>query len=188
MRRFSTAVGPGEQIQDLTPDRVYFRRPGLEWYGVCRKGSVPVLPRAAVVLTALSLLAPAFAAAGDEDDAKKGKKPGLLLRASPRYAFSPVNVFFTAELKGGDDVEEMYCPEVEWEWDDGGKSVQEADCEPFGEGSKIERRFTANHTFQRAGLYRVRVTLRKTGRNITSQTVQVTVRAGLGDSSPDPGM
>jgi hypothetical protein len=29
--------------------------------------------------------------------------------------------------------------------------------------------------------------LRKSGKNITSQTVQVTVRAGLGDISPEPG-
>ena len=26
---------------------------------------------------------------------------------------------------GGDDVEEFHCPEIEWDWDDGGKSVAE---------------------------------------------------------------
>ena len=81
----------------------------------------------------------------------------------------------------------MYCPEVEWEWGDGGKSLHEADCDPWSPASKIERRFTAHHVFQFAGLYRTKVTLRKSGKNIMSQTVQVTVRAGLGDLSPEPG-
>jgi hypothetical protein len=146
--------------------------------------SVPVLSRAVAVVAALSLLAPGLAPA--QEKPKKGKKPGLDLRANPRYAFSPVNVFFVAELKGGDDMEAFYCPEVEWEWGDGGKSVHESDCEPWAEGTTIQRRFTANHTFQFAGLYRTRVTLRRSGKAIVSQSVQVTVRAGLGDTSPDP--
>ena len=133
---------------------------------------------------------PSLADDHKNDDAKKGgggKRPGMELRSSPRFAFSPANVLFTAELKGGDDVEELYCPEVEWEWGDGGKSVKEADCDPWTEGAKIERRFTANHTFQFAGVYRVKATLRKTGKQLLSQTMTLTIRAGLGDQSPDPG-
>ena len=146
-----------------------------------------MLSRAAVVVAVASLLAPALAPAAEDEKPKKGKRPGLELRATPRFSFSPAEIFFTAELKGGDDVEEVYCPEVEWEWGDGGKSVQEADCDPWTPTTKIERRFTAHHVFRFAGLYRTKVTLRKTGRDITSQTVQVTVRAGLGDLSPEPG-
>jgi plastocyanin len=142
----------------------------------------------AAVAVALSLLASGAAPAGaEEEKAKKGKKPALDLRATPRYAFSPANVLFTAELKGGDEVEELYCPEVEWEWGDGGKSVQESDCDPWTEATPIQRRFTSNHTFQFAGLYRVKVTLRKSGKNMMSQTLTMTIRAGLGDISPDPG-
>jgi plastocyanin len=139
------------------------------------------MPRVLAVL--ILTVIPAFSA----EDAKKGKKPGLDLRATPRMAFSPAEVLFTAELKGGDDVEELYCPEVEWEWGDGGKSVTEADCDPWTEGAAIERRFTANHVFQRAGMYKVKVTLRKTGRDMMTQTLMLTIRAGLGDTSPDPG-
>jgi hypothetical protein len=150
-----------------------------------------VLSRAAAVLVALALAFAGPAVAQDDakpDAKKKGKKPGLELRASPRFGFSPMQVMFTAELKGGDDVEEYYCPEVEWEWGDGGKSVQEADCDPWVDGTtKLERRFTGNHLFQFAGIYPVKVTLRKSGRNIASQTFSLTVRAGLGDVSPDPG-
>jgi plastocyanin len=140
---------------------------------------------------AIAVLLVGAAGSGHADDKKvddkKGKKPGMELRSSPRFAFSPANILFTAELKGGDDVEELYCPEVEWEWGDGGKSVKEADCDPWTDGAKIERRFTANHTFQFAGVYRVKATLRKTGKNILSQTLTLTIRAGLGDTSPDPG-
>ena len=146
-----------------------------------------MLSKAAVVAAALSLLASGPPPAGAEEKAKKGKKPALELRATPRYAFSPANILFTAELKGGADVEEVYCPEVEWEWDDGGKSVQESDCDPWTETTKIQRRFTSNHTFQFAGLYRVKITLRKSGKNIMTQTFTLTIRAGLGDISPDPG-
>ena len=146
-----------------------------------------MLPRAAAVLAVLALLVPAPVPAAQDEKPKKGKKPALELRASPRFAFSPASILFTAELKGGDDVEELYCPEVEWEWGDGGKSVTEADCDPWTETTKIDRRFTASHTFQFAGLYRVKVTLRKSGKNIMSQTYSLTIRAGLGDQSPDPG-
>lgn len=146
-----------------------------------------MLKRIAVALAALCLAAPSLALAAQEEKAKKGKRPGLELRYSPRFSFSPARIMITAELKGGDDVEELYCPEVEWEFGDGDRSVQEEDCDPWTADTTIERRFTAHHTFQYAGLYTVRVTLRKSGKSITTQTVQITVRAGLGDTSPEPG-
>ncbi len=146
-----------------------------------------MLCKAAVLLTAASLAVPALAGVDEKDKDRKLKRPGLDLRATPRYAFSPAHIMFTAELKGGDDVEELYCPEVEWEWGDGGRSVEEGDCEPWTAGAKIERRFTGNHDYPMAGIYPVRVTLRKSGKSIMTQTMSVTIRAGLGDPSPDPG-
>jgi hypothetical protein len=134
--------------------------------------------RAAAACLLSAALGPAFA-----DD--KPKKPRLDLRVTPRMAFSPVTVLVVAELQGGDDVEEFYCPEIEWEWDDGGKSVNEGDCPPFEAGTKIERRFTAEHDFRRAGVYNVKVTLRRAGRSIAANSVRVTVRPGLGDRSMD---
>jgi PKD repeat protein len=134
------------------------------------------------VAAALALAA-GLAAAADA----KPKKPKLDLRATPRMAFSPVNVFFTAELSGGDDVEEYYCPELEWEWDDGGKSTQESDCPPFEAGkTKIERRYTADHEYRRAGVYNVKLTMRRADRSLAAASVRVTVRPGLGDRTLDP--
>jgi len=130
---------------------------------------------------AVPLLLGLAAVVGAEGQSKPLKKPQLELRAAPRFAFSPVNVLFTAELTGGDDIEEYYCPELEWEWDDGGKSVVQGDCPPFQPGTAIERRFTAAHEYRTAGTYGAKVTLKRAGRKLLTQTVRVTVRPGLGD-------
>jgi hypothetical protein len=146
-----------------------------------------VVCKAAACIAALCLAVPALAADDEKSKDRKLKRPGLELRATPRFSFSPARIMLTAELKGGDDVEEFYCPEVEWEWGDGGRSVEESDCDPWATGAKLERRFTANHLYPQAGIYMVRVTMRKAGKSIAAQTLNVTVRAGLGDLSPDPG-
>jgi PKD repeat protein len=114
---------------------------------------------------------------------EKVKKPRLDLRASPRVAFSPVNVLLTAELRGGDPAEEYYCPEVEWDWDDGGKSARESDCPPLEANGSFERRFTAEHAYRQAGNYTVKVTMRHANKPLAVATATVTVRAGLGDMS-----
>ena len=133
-------------------------------------------------LAVLSLLLAASAAGLVSADGVKVKKPRLDLRATPRMAFSPVRVLLVAELTGGGDVEEYHCPEIEWDWDDGGKSVHEADCKPFEAGvTRIERRFSADHQYNKAGVYNVRVTMRRTNRPLGTASVRVTVRPGLGD-------
>lgn len=136
--------------------------------------------RMAIVAVA-AILAIAVGTGSSAED--KGKKPRLDLRAIPRMAFSPVNIFLTAELLGGDDVEDYYCPELEWEWGDGGKSVHEADCPAYEAGAKIERRFTAEHEFRRAGIFNVKVTLRRANRTVAANTVKITIRPGIGDRS-----
>jgi hypothetical protein len=121
-------------------------------------------------------------ASDTKTDASKPKKPTLNLRVTPRMAFSPVTVYLIAELAGGDDVEAYYCPEVEWSWGDGGKSVQEADCPPYQDGvSKIDRRFTAEHDYQHAGTYIIAVTLRRVNKSLARADVRITIRPGIGD-------
>lgn len=117
------------------------------------------------------------AAAGDQG---RTRKPRLELRATPRMAFSPVMVLATAELRGGDAAEEFYCPALEWEWDDGAKSSQEADCPPFGPGVEMDRRFTAEHAYRTPGVYTVTVRLKRSDRSIAAATTTVHVRGGLG--------
>jgi hypothetical protein len=138
------------------------------------------MPRAVLALLAAWVVAvPGLA--GDDDKKEKGKRPEFHLRATPRFSFSPATILFTAELKGGDDVEDFYCPEVEGEWGDGGKSGSEGDCDPWEPGTKITRRYTGRHEFRYAGRYRVRVTLSRAGKDIVAQNITIQVRPGLGD-------
>jgi hypothetical protein len=122
------------------------------------------------------------ATAGDQG---RARKPRLELRATPRMAFSPVMVFATAELRGGDTAEEFYCPALEWEWDDGGKSSQEADCPPFEPGVEMERRFSAEHAYRTPGVYTVTVRLKRSDRSIAAATTTVHVRGGLGQADSE---
>jgi hypothetical protein len=149
-----------------------------------RKTEKDDMKRAVALAAALLVSAAGLGGAADsKGEPAKGKKPKLDLRANPRMAFSPVNVFFTAEFTGGDDLEDYHCPEIEWDWDDEGKSVQESDCEPWTEGTKIERRFSNDHDYRKAGTYNVKATFRRSGRTLAQATVRVTVRAGLGDNT-----
>jgi hypothetical protein len=125
----------------------------------------------------------ATATSGLAADKPAPKKPRLDLRASPRMAFSPVNILLTAELQGGDDIEAFHCPEVEWDWDDGGRSVHQQDCAPLETGAPLERRFTANHAYRQAGTYNVKITMRHATRALAVASAVVTVRPGLGDMS-----
>lgn len=125
----------------------------------------------------------ATATSGLAADQTRPKKPRLDLRASPRMAFSPVNILLTAELQGGDDAEDFHCPEVEWDWDDGGRSVRQEDCAPLETGAPLARRFTANHAYRSAGTYNVKVTMRRADRSLAVASATVTVRPGLGDMS-----
>src|SRR5687768_14817644 len=125
-------------------------------------------------LAVASVVFAALAAQPLSQAAPKPKKPRLDVRATPRMSFSPAHILLTAELTGGDDVEEYHCPEIEWDWDDGGKSVNEPDCKPFEPGvTKIERRFTAEHDYRTAGVYSVKVTMRREEKPIAVSTVRV---------------
>jgi hypothetical protein len=81
-----------------------------------------------------------------------------------------------AELVGGDEHEDYYCPALEWDWGDGNRSAQESDCEPFGPNATLERRFSARHSYHVAGNYNVRLTLRRADRTVAVATVPVLVR------------
>jgi hypothetical protein len=139
----------------------------------------------AMILVGLALAS----ATGEKAKEPKAKKPSLELKHRPLFPQSPAEMTFTAELKGGDDTEDFYCPRVEWEWGDdprmgggeGTKSVEESDCEPWAPGMTIERRFEKEHRFSVWGNYRVQVTLRKGSRVIARQSVTVNVKAGPGD-------
>jgi hypothetical protein len=115
------------------------------------------------------------------------KKPSLSLKASPSVSFAPARIVVVAELKGGaDDLEEFYCPSVEWEWGDLTTSTVEADCEPYSPGkSTIKRRYTVEHRYKNSGAFKIILRLKKSDKVIASANAQVQVRAGLGDPPAD---
>ena len=110
------------------------------------------------------------------------KKPSLSLKASPAVSFAPARVVVVAEVKGGaDDLEEFYCPTVEWEWGDETTSTAEADCDPYAAGkSAIKRRYTIEHRFKNPGGFKIVMRLKKGTRIIATANTLVQVRAGLG--------
>ena len=116
-----------------------------------------------------------FAGLAVAGDGGKPKKPQLDLRASPRVAFSPVEILITGQLKGGDDLEEFYCPGLEWDWGDGTRSAYESDCAPFESGAALERFFSGRHAYHSAGDYNVRLTLRRASRTVAVASIAITV-------------
>jgi len=137
-------------------------------------------------LLALALAAPAVATDQGHTSSQKGKKPHLEMRVAPRMGLSPVTIHFTVEVVGGDDLEEWYCPEIEWDWDDGGRSVQESDCAPFTADSKIDRRYSAEHDYPRAGNFQPKMTLRHNSTVVAVATGRLTVRPGVSDPENQP--
>ena len=132
------------------------------------------MTRALGMLLGLALLSPAPASTGPD-------RPRLKLRTTKRVAFSPVSVFVVAELVGGEDTEEFYCPGVVWDWGDGTRSAHESDCPPFMAGDELQRHFTARHVYRHAGHHRVRLILHKANRSVASASVRILVRSRFGN-------
>jgi hypothetical protein len=114
----------------------------------------------------------------------KVDRPRLVLRALPSVAVSPARIIFTAELVGGsDEFEDYYCPEIEWDWDDGTHSESAIDCEPFEAGkTTIRRRYTVQHVFRHEGPYKVYFHMKRKEKTVASTSVTVQVQPG---ASPD---
>src|SRR2546425_13211676 len=97
------------------------------------------------------MLAPASAQQKDDKNGAKDQdvRPKLTLKAQPMMAIAPARVVFSAELTGGNDLREYYCPTVEWTWGDDTRSEATSDCEPYEAGkSEIKRRFIVEHQFK----------------------------------------
>jgi hypothetical protein len=121
------------------------------------------------------------------DDQEKARRPKVTLRASPMISFSPSRVNFTAEIVGGpDDLEDYYCPSLEWDWGDGTQSAASSDCDPYEAGkSEIKRRYTATHTFQFAGRFNVSLRLKRNNKVLVMMNTTVQVRPGPRDMMGD---
>jgi hypothetical protein len=132
--------------------------------------------RAAALLVLVSLAGARVDAADPEE-----RRPALRLRATPGVSFAPANVLLVAELVGGDTLEDFYCPEVVWDFDDGRRSTSQSECEPFGADSALERRFLVRASYTRAGEYRPTITLRRSDGVVARAAATVIVPASSAD-------
>ena len=139
----------------------------------------------AVILTAVVVTGGALGARDAGQAAAKKTKPSVTLKATPIVVFSPARVVLTADVRGGDDdFQDLYCATEEWDWGDDTVSKNTGDCDPYEAGkSTIKRRFSADHTFQTAGEYRVQFRLKQKNKVILSGTTEVKVRPGIRDNS-----
>jgi hypothetical protein len=129
----------------------------------------------------LAFTAGSVMVAGQQPERDQSRRPKITMRATPNVGTAPARVVITAELVGGaNDYEEYYCPTVEWDWGDGTRSESTSDCEPYEESkSEIRRRFTVEHTFRRAGQFKLSIRLKQREKVVASATTNVSINPGL---------
>lgn len=117
--------------------------------------------------------------------ATNDKKPTISLRAMPANGISPLRVVLTAVISGGpNDYQDFYCPNIEWDWDDGTKSESKSDCDPYEPGkSEIRRSYTIDHRFETPWEfreYRVQFRLKQKNKTVGSASASIRVQPGAG--------
>ncbi len=148
--------------------------------------SARVLGLVAGLAVALSTVLRAEMPAAQAAAADKPKKLSMDIRVTPAVSFAPSRIRAIAELKLPEDrTAEFYCATVEWDWGDLTESEESNECEPYEAGvSDVKRVFTAEHTFQTGGRYRVQLRLKRNRKVLASTSTVVTVRPGVRDPPP----
>lgn len=122
-----------------------------------------LLPRRITAAATTFLLTFAFMSGTPITGQDEDEDAELRLRATPRIAFAPADILFVGQIRGGpDDNEQLYCPEIEWDWGDDTTSEQTLDCDPYEAGvTDIRRRFSVRHIYNYGGRYEVRLHLKQ---------------------------
>lgn len=140
---------------------------------------LPMLNRRSLVAVCiLGLAAAAVSGASDKN------KPSLNIRATPVSGFAPLKISVSVTLQGGaNDYQDFYCPSVEWDWDDGTKSQEKIDCDPYEAGkSEIRRSYRAEHKYEFGGSdFRVQFRLKQKNKTVASTSTTVRVQPGIRD-------
>lgn len=110
-------------------------------------------------------------------------KPRLEIRAFPVVSNMDISrgcseILMTAEIKGAED-ERWYCPEIEWTFPDGTRSVEESDCHPFSEREdypRIWRRRVCYPAHPYGDVWVTTVRLKKNGKVIAREEIKVYVK------------
>lgn len=132
------------------------------------------------VLAAVPLASTSTLADGPELKLKS-PRPTFMRPRMPNERSAPaVTVRITAELEKLDeaeDLEEYYCLDEVWDWDDDTESEYAPDCDPYEEGTELKRRFSASHQYRYPGTYQVRLSLQRHGKTVISGTARVMIRS-----------
>ena len=80
------------------------------------------------------------------------------------------------DLEDAEDLEEYYCLDQVWEWDDDTDSEYAPDCDPYEEGMEIETRFSGSHQYRYPGTYTVWLRLQRSGETVIAGSVKVNIR------------
>ena len=96
----------------------------------------------------------------------ESRRPSLDVRVSARFE----------DLDTAENLEDYYCLEEVWDWDDDTESVYEPDCDPYEEGTEIETFFFSSHRFSLPGTYRVWLRLQRSGETVIAGNVTVRIR------------
>ena len=116
------------------------------------------------------------------------EKPKVEFKANPQIASlgigprSAVTVMFRLSIKDAGN-EDLYCPKLEWEWEDDTRATEESDCVPFAEAQKSdhERSWSKSHQFWEPGDHTIRVRLYKGDRLVRTLETKVQV---TGEATP----
>ena len=130
-------------------------------------------------MRAFIILASAFLALAPAE------KPKLVLKG-PRVVFmrprgyssgSPTTVRIRAELQGDpEEPEKYYCLTEVWDWGDDTESTYEPDCDPYQEGTEIQRHFSATRQFRYPGEFTIRLHLKRNDDTVISGTTSIQIR------------
>ena len=80
------------------------------------------------------------------------------------------------ELEGVEDLEEYYCLDEVWEWDDDTDSEYAPDCDPYEEGMELKTNFSASHQYNMPGSYTVWLRLQRHGKTVIAGNVRFQIR------------
>lgn len=116
---------------------------------------------------------------GPELEVKAPRATFMRPRMPNQRVRSGVTVRITARLEKLDeaeDLEEYYCLDQVWEWDDDTDSEYSPDCDPYEEGMEIETRFSASHQYRYPGTYTVWLRLQRNGETVIAGNARVQIR------------
>lgn len=156
------------------------------------KGEMGMKRKALAFLILVAFVAPAATTSTIADE------PVLKLKA-PRSTFMrprmpnerrrpEVTIRVSAEIEdlekvAPEEIENYYCLEEVWEWDDDTESEYAPDCDPYEEAadgkeaSELKTYFSASHQFRMPGSYNIWLRLQRNGKTMLAGNVRIQIRS-----------